>query len=151
VRKTIVLALVIVTTSFAPSPEIFAQTSAPSQLGAISGELLDAGGRALAGQRVELVQAGDVIQTTITGSRGEWAFANVPPGDYIVRVVINDDQVSGIPVLVTPGQMVTNVLIVAPSAALESASFLAGPVFRTALVGGIAAAVITTIVVVTGS
>lgn len=151
-RKAIVLALVIITASFGVPAQVFAQAPTSVQRGSISGEVLDAGGRALVNQRVELVQGHDAVQTATTGSRGEWMFANVPPGDYVVRTIING-QVSGIRVSVMPGQVVTNALIVAPSAATPSAVFLGGlgPVFGTLLLGGIAAAVITTVVLVTGS
>lgn len=151
-RKLVALALVLVTASLGAPAGIFAQAPIPAQLATISGEVVDAGGRALLNQRVELVRAGEITQTTSTGSRGEWSFVNVTPGDYVVRIVVNG-QVSGIRVSVAPGQVVTNALIVAPSAAAPSAAFLVllGPLFGTLVVGAVVAAVVTTVVVVTGS
>jgi hypothetical protein len=93
-----------------------------------------------------------VVQSTTTGVSGNWSFTNVAAGDYVVRMILND-QAAGIRVSVVPGQTVSNALIVTPSAAAPSAAFLAG----LGLLGGIltgaavAAAVITTAVVVTGS
>lgn len=151
-RNAIVLVLVVVTASLGVPAQVFAQAAARVQAGTISGEVLDAGGRAVVNQRVELVQAREVVQTTTSGSRGEWTFANVAPGDYVVRVVING-QVTGIRVTLTPGQAVSNALIVAPSAAAPSAAFLValGPLFGTLVVAGVVAAVVTTVVVATGS
>jgi len=151
-RKLIALALVVVTASFGVPVGLLAQAPLAAQQGTISGEALDAGGRALAGQRVELVQSGEVVQTTTTGTRGEWTFANVAPGEYVVRMLVNG-QVTGIRVSLASGQAVTNALIVAPSAAAPSAAFLAalGLLGATLVVVGVAAAIITTVVVVTGS
>lgn len=151
-RKLVAVALVLITASLGAPVSVFAQTSKAAQLGTISGEAVDAGGRALVNQRVELVQSGEVVQTTTTGSHGEWTFTGVIPGDYVVRIVING-QITGVRVLVAPGQAVINALVVAPSAAAPSAAFLfrLGPLFSTIIVGTIVAAVVTTVVVVTGS
>ena len=123
-RKLLAVAMVLVTASLGAPAGIFAQAPAPAQLGTISGQAVDAGGRALLNQRVELVRAGEIAQTTTTGSRGEWSFTNIVPGDYVVRMMVNG-QVAGVRVSLTPGQMVANALIVAPSAAAPSAAFLA--------------------------
>lgn len=138
---TVVLMLVL-----SGLPVGLAQTR--TQVGAISGQAMDAGGRPLINQRVELVQGGRVVQTTVTGLRGEWSFANVAPGEYVVRLVIND-QVTGIRVFLAAGQTITDAVIVAPSAAAPSAAFLAAlPLLASiAIVAGIAAAVVTVIVV----
>ena len=151
-RKLLALALVLVTASLGAPVGVFAQSPGSAQLATISGETLDAGGRALVNQRVELVRAGDVVQSTTTGSRGEWSFTNVVPDDYVVRAVING-TVAGIRVSVTSGQTIAHALIVAPSAAAPSAAFLAalGLLGGTLLGVGIAAAIIATVVAVTGS
>jgi hypothetical protein len=101
---------------------------------------------------VELVRAGEIVNSTITGTRGEWLLTNVTPGEYVVRVVVNG-QVAGMRVSVAPGQTVANALIVAPGAAAPSAAFLAalGLLGGTLVGAAIAAAIITTVVVVTGS
>lgn len=153
VRKLLALALVLVTGSLGVPAGIFAQAPASAQLATISGEAVDAGGRALINQPVELVQAGEIVRSTNTGSRGEWSFTNVTPGDYVVRVIVNG-QVAGIRVSVTPGQTVANALIVAPSAAAPSAAFLVaalGLLGATVVVAAVVAAVVVTVVVATGS
>ena len=151
-RKLMALALVLVTASLGAPVGVLAQSPGGAQLATISGEALDAGGRALVNQSVELVRAGDVVQSTTTGSRGEWSFTNVAPDDYVVRTVVNG-MTAGIRVSVTSGQTIAHALIVAPSAAAPSAAFLSRlGLLGGALVGGaIAAAVITTVVKVTGS
>ena len=150
-RKLLAVALILVTASFGLPGGALAQSSR-STLGTVSGEAVDAGGRALVNQRVELVRVGEVVQSTTTGSRGEWSFVNVASGDYVVRMMING-QVAGIRVSVAPGQAIARALIVAPSAAAPSAAFLAalGLLGGSLVVGGIVAAVVTTVVVVTGS
>jgi hypothetical protein len=152
VRNLLALALVVITASLGAPAGVFAQVPAPAQLATISGAAMDAGGRAVINQRVELVRAGEIVGSTNTGSRGEWSFMNVTPGDYVVRVVANG-QVAGIRVVVTPGQTVTNALIVAPSAAAPSAAFLAalGLLGGLAVGAAVAAVIITTAVVNSGS
>lgn len=151
-RKLLALALVLGVVSLGVPAGVFAQAPASAQLATISGETVDAGGRALTNQRVELVREGEIVLSTNTGSRGEWSFTNITPGDYVVRVVING-QVAGIRVSVTPGQTVSNALIVAPSAAAPSAAFLAGLglLGATLLTAAIIAAIVITVVVATGS
>lgn len=146
--RTVVAALLVVPMVVVGVPLSAAQTPARAQAGTIAGEAMDAGGRPLVNQRVELVQAGQVIQTTTTGLRGEWSFVNLRPGDYTVRLHVNG-QVTGIRVVLAPGQAITDAVIVAPSAAVPSAAFLAKlPLLASiAIVAGIAAAVVTVIVV----
>ncbi len=150
-RKLLALTLVVATVSLGVPSGVFAQVPAPAQLATISGAALDAGGRAVMNQRVELVRASEIVGSTITGSRGEWSFTNVTPGDYVVRVIVNG-QVAGIRVSVTPGQTYANALIVTPSAAAPSAAFLAAlSLLGGLLLGAAIAAGIITIVVVTKS
>jgi len=150
-RKLIAVALMMVVVSLGVPLGVSAQAPVPARVGTISGEAVDAGGRALVNQRVDLVQAGTVVQTTTTGVRGEWHFTNVAPGDYVVRIVMNG-QVTGIRVSVAPGQAITGALIVAPSAAAPSAAFLAGlGLLGTLVTIGVVAAVVTTVIIVTAS
>lgn len=150
-RKLLAVGLVVTTVFLGIPVGALAQTASRNDVGTIAGEAVDAGGRALVGQRVELVQGGLVIQTTTTGPRGEWRFTNVAPGEYVVRLVVNG-QVSGIRVSLAAGQAVERALLVAPSAAAPSAAFLAGlGLLGTIALIGITAAVITTIVIVTAS
>jgi hypothetical protein len=152
VKRLMTLALVLVTASLGFPVAGYAQTRTAASLGTVSGETVDAGGRALANQRVELVRDTEVLNSTTSGSRGEWSFANVPTGDYVVRTVING-KISGARVTVTPGQMIARAVIVAPSASAPSPAFLAslGLLGGSLVVAGVAAAIITTVVVVTGS
>jgi hypothetical protein len=140
-RKMIALALAVVTLTFGVPASMLAQT-ALSLRGSITGEAVDAGGRAVTGQRVELVQSGQVVQTTVTGSGGRFIFTNVPEGDYIVRVLVNG-QPAGVRVSLAPGAAAANALIVTPSATAPSA--FAGVPIAVLLIG--AAVLVTTVVV----
>lgn len=120
-RKLVASVLVAVSLTFGAPTGLMAQSAI--QMGSISGEAVDAGGRGVATQRVELVQSGQVIQTTVTGLSGTFVFGNVPAGDYVVRVVANG-QPAGVRVSVTPGGVATHAMIVLPSAAAPSAAFL---------------------------
>ncbi len=149
-RRMIALALVVVFASIGAPISVPAQESTRADLGMIAGEAVDAGGRPLANQRVELVQGGVVLQSTTTGVRGEWRFSGVLPGEYVVRMVING-QVAGIRVSVAPGQTIEHALIVAPSAAAPSAAIFGLPFLLGFLLVAGAAAVVTTIIIVTAS
>ena len=150
-RKMIAWTLVLVTMSFGIPSLAHAQPVGTAQLATISGEAVDAAGHTLVGQRVDLIENGQVVQTITTGTRGEFSFVNVKPGEYIVRMTING-QNAGMRVVATAGQ-VSRAVIVAPSAAAPSAAFLAalGLLGGTLVGAAIVAAVVTTVVVVTGS
>ena len=149
-RKLWALALVLVTVALGAPVGILAQVQ--PQLGTVSGEATDAAARPLVGQQVELVRGDVVVGTTTTGSRGEWSFANLTPGDYVIRINVNG-VISGIRVSVAAGQAITGSLIVAPGASATSAGFLGslGVVGGTALGAGILGAVVATVLLVTGS
>lgn len=151
-RKLLTFALVFATMTLGVPAGLFAQSPTRAQGTTIAGQAVDAVGRALLNQPIELLRDGQVLQTTTTGSRGEWLFANVSPGIYIVRTMVNG-QVAGVRVTVDAGQLVANQLIVAPSAAAPSGVFLAalGLFGGIAAGAGIAAAIITTVAVVTKS
>ena len=138
---------------------VFAPSVGRSPLATISGETVDAAGRALVNERVELIRTSEVLRTVQSGNRGEWSFTNVEPGDYIVRTTING-QVAGARVSVVAGQMVARALIVAPSAAAPSNAILIpffawigslGAIGGTLVVAGIIAAIAGTTIALTGS
>ena len=81
----------------------------------LNGRSIDAAGRAVAGQRVELMKDLQVLAATTSSESGEWSFS-VAPGDYVVRMNING-KIAGIQVSVVPGIPVTGTLIVVPAAA----------------------------------
>ena len=151
-KKLLTLVLILVTASLGFPVAGLAQSKTSASLGVISGETVDAGGRALVNQRVELLRDTEVLNSTTSGSRGEWSFSNVAPGEYVVRTVING-KVAGARVSVTPGQMIARAMIVAPSASAPAPAFLAalGLLGGSLLAAAVAAVIITTIVVKTGS
>ena len=146
------IVLVFMTASLGVPITAFAQSSKITQLGTISGEVVDAGGQALASQRVELVQGTVVLQTATSGSRGEWMLTSVAPGEYTVRTMVNG-HVAGSRVTVAVGQSMAHTLIVVPSAAAPSAAFMAalGILGGTLVGAGLAAVVISTVIYVTKS
>src|SRR5689334_9695260 len=123
-RKLFASALVLLTMTFGVPAGLFAQTPASAQGSTVTGQTVDAAGRALPSLHVELVRDGQVLQTVTTDSRGAWLFANVAPGVYVVRTVVNG-QTAGVRVVVEAGQLVANQTIVAPTAATASPVFLA--------------------------
>ena len=123
-RKLMTVSLAALTISLGAPSGLAAQVTksspaAPALSSSISGQVVDAGGRGVARQRVELVQNGVVLHTTTTGAAGEFSFASVVSGEYIVRVAVNGLP-AGIRVPVTPGAAVTGATIVLPSAAAPS-------------------------------
>lgn len=110
-RKPLIFALAFVTAAFWMPAGLLAQT--PS--GLVSGRAVDASGRGVANQRVELVQNTLVVSTVTTDVMGDWSFAGVAPGDYVVRMNIKG-HIAGVRVSVASGQMLTGTLIVVPTA-----------------------------------
>lgn len=140
-RKLVAIALTLSTLSLTMSSVVLAQGSVRAaaqtkSAGSVSGQTVDAAGRAVAGQRVELVQLGVVVATSTTNSRGEYTFANVAAGSYVVRVVVNGTP-AGIRVPVIAGAPVTGATIVLPSSVAPSSAFL-GPLAPVILAGSVA-------------
>lgn len=79
----------------------------------ISGRALDARREPLEDERVELLFDNQVIDTRQSGSQGEFTFANLRPGEYLVRISRNCREV-GTRVTLISGR-VTAIEIVVPS------------------------------------
>ena len=90
--------------------------------GLVSGRVVNAVGRPLAGLRVELIEAlrgrpvGVALRVNLTDARGAWSFGDVPAGGYVVRMV-DGERITGVPVHVSEASVVAGVTIVAPSLA----------------------------------
>ena len=114
--RVLIVAVLIATLSGAVP--LLAATAGP-----VSGRAVDAGGRPLAGVRIELVRAtgsrsaGLPAQVQQTDARGTWSFRSVPAGEYVVRMS-HDDRTTGVPVAVVDNTGVPGVVIVAPSLSL---------------------------------
>ena len=143
-RKLVALSIIAMSLLFGAPSAVLAQSA-----GSISGEAVDAGGRGVTQQRVELVQNGHVLQTTMTVAGGAFTFANVAPGDYIVRVMINN-QPAGIKVSLASGSAIANATIVTPSAAKPSGPFIV-PILIPLLIAAGVGVTVATVAVVTGS
>ena len=106
----VVMAVVVLTSLGASATWAQALMSANN----LSGQALDAAGRSVAGERVELLRDSQVIAVTTTNAHGAWSF-DVAPGDYVVRVVVNG-KIAGVRVSVG-AKPVTGTLVVVPAAA----------------------------------
>jgi hypothetical protein len=146
VKKLLVIALILTTAMLGVPGTVAAQTRGTT----IEGQSVDAAGRPVINQRVDLVRDGAVLQSTTTGVRGEFSFANVAAGEYIVRMTVNG-QTAGLRLPVAAGQTVASATIVASSAAAPSAAFLVLGLIPLLTTAAVATAVVTTAVVVTGS
>ena len=89
-------------------------------VGPVAGQAFDAGGRPLAGIRIELVRAvesrpaGVPARAQRTDAQGAWSFGSVPAGEYVVRMS-HHDRTTGVPVSVSDSTGARGVVIVAPS------------------------------------
>ena len=137
IRVLIVATLVTALSGAAP---LLAATAGP-----VSGQALDAGGRALAGVRIALVRAvegrpaGIPARVQRTDARGAWSFRSVPAGEYVVRMS-HHDRSTGVPVSVSDSTGISGVMIVAPSLRpsehFSGAQVAAGAAGATAAAGG---------------
>lgn len=154
-RFRILVAATLVTALSGAAP-LLAATAGP-----VSGRALDAGGRPLAGARIELVQAiesrpvGVPARVQRTDAQGAWSFRSVPAGEYVVRMS-HHDRTTGVPVSVSDTTGAPGLVIVAPSlppaerrlqvgaAAGAAAAAGAGGASTAAIVGAIIAATAVT-------
>lgn len=113
-RKAMKFALTLaVMVSFAMPLTMLAQ--AQVTVGSVSGRSVDAIGRGVFAERIELVRGTQVVSTITTSGSGEWSFRGVEPGDYIVRMNVRG-RIAGVRVAVGVGQAVTGTMIVVPTA-----------------------------------
>lgn len=103
----------------------------------LTGRAVDVSGRAVAGQRVELLRGTQIVSVDTTSLAGDWMFLSVVPGTYVVRTTVNG-KVAGVRVTVRAGQALAGNLIVLPAtAAAPQIGVAAG------LLGGASSAVVT--------
>lgn len=114
-RKTLTVAVAVLAMAAFGMPAALAQSFA---LGSLAGRAVDAAGRGVAGQRVELVRGAEILHVETTDSRGEWAFRDVVAGDYIVRMNVRG-KIAGVRLSVGVGQAVSGTLIVVPTATVS--------------------------------
>jgi hypothetical protein len=114
-RKVIGNILVALAVALASS----VMSAAPAtSLGSISGRAIDAAGRGVAGQRVDLMRGGQAIGRSVTDTRGSWSFTGVDAGEYVVRTSVNG-TIAGMRVTVGTGQAVAGTTIVVPTSAVS--------------------------------
>ena len=116
---------------------VAASSAVPVNTASLSGRAVDVSGRAVAGQRVELLRGTQVVSVDTTGVTGSWMFLSVVPGTYVVRTTVNG-KVAGVRVTVRAGDALAGTLIVVPAAAAApQIGAVAG------LLGGASSAVVT--------
>ena len=113
-RKSLTFLLAIVTVAF--GLPIASHASSSERASSVTGRAVDVSGRAVAGQRVELLRGTEVIDVVTTTAGGDWMFPAVAAGDYVVRMTINN-TIAGVRLTVLPGQTLAGHLLVAPAAA----------------------------------
>lgn len=136
-RKALTLAVTVAIVTLAVPSTMLAEN--PTLVGSVAGRAVDAAGRGVGSQRVELMQGGFVVSVATTSAHGEWAFRDVRPGDYVVRMTING-KVAGVRVSITAGQATAGTLIVVPTStvapqlgSLASLVLSLGPTAATAV------------------
>ena len=83
-------------------------TPAAEPAGLVTGTLKDGANRPLAGARVRLqTGTGQVVATTVADDEGRFAFRDVPPGTYELRIWHETLAGSAKKVTVAPGQAAT--------------------------------------------
>lgn len=113
-RKALTLALTVaLVTSFAMPLTLLAQNQAT--VGTVAGRSVDAMGRGVFGERVELVRDTQVVNAVTTNGLGEWSFRAVEPGVYVVRMNVRG-RIAGVRVTVAAGQALNGTMIVVPAA-----------------------------------
>jgi hypothetical protein len=117
--RQFVTALLVLVTLAIGAPLVGADQSAA----ALTGQLVDAGGRGVVGQPVDLVRDGAVVTSTVTTVNGEFMFTGVAPGSYVVRTMVNNHS-AGTRIAVKAGESIP-VTVVLPS--LATASPVVGP------------------------
>ena len=121
-----VFVVVLVIAGLSGAPPLLAENA-----GWVSGRVLDAGGHPLTDLRVELVPAyrgrpvGVPVQADLTDGRGSWSFSGISAGDYVVRMV-RQEQITGVAVSVADASGVADLLIVAPSLPRAAAALQGG-------------------------
>lgn len=115
-RTLMTLALATVVASSFGTPSIaLAQTVLSSS---VAGRAVNASGRGIGSQRVELVRGNLVLSVSTTNGSGDWSFRDVAPGDYVVRMNIGG-KIAGVRVSVGTGHAVAGTLIVVPTASVS--------------------------------
>lgn len=115
----------------------FAASAEPGNTASLTGRAVDVSGRAVAGQRIELLRGTQVVSVATTTLAGDWMFLSVVPGSYVVRTTVNG-KVAGVRVTVRAGQALAGNMIVLPAtAAAPQIGLVAGAL------GGASSAVVT--------
>ena len=117
-RKVLTVALTVaLATTLATPLTLLAQSAfgTVASVGTLAGRSVDPMGRAVFGERVELLRGTQVVHTTTTNGLGEWSFRAVEPGEYIVRMNVRG-RIAGLRVTVAAGQALNGTMIVVPAA-----------------------------------
>jgi hypothetical protein len=103
--------------------------------------------------QIRNVKTGALVNSTVTGAAGEFAFKDVPPGMYIVEIVNSSGAVQGMSAPITLGSApLVNVYVSAASQGMPSSEragfrlFGLGPVATLAVLGAAGAAGVTAVV-----
>ena len=127
-RRAFALALIAAMVGVGVPTTILAQDQ--FSVGSISGLAIDAAGRSVAGQQIELLQGTQVVSVSKTSAKGEWSFRDVKAGDYVVRVNVNG-KLSGVRVSIIGGRVMAGTVIVVSTASVSPQLGLLGTLLST--------------------
>lgn len=145
-RNALTAALIVALLAAVPAG-VFAQTPT----GGIQGVARDAQQQTLANHTVQVrnVQTGQLAGTGTTNAAGQFTFAGLDPGSYVVEVVNDDGDIVGttVPIVVAAGTMATVTVTASAAGALAAAGgngfslFGMGPYASAAVIGAAAVGV----------
>jgi len=154
-RKFVSVGLVLMMTVGGAFSGVAAAQQAPSETATVTGTAQQANLQPLSGARVQIrsVDTGQIVASTTSGQAGEFTFADLQPGNYIIEIIDATARVTGTTQLVTvaPGVSTSvSVTVAAAGASIGSGGFSIlglGPVTSMAVLGAAGAASVSAVVV----
>jgi hypothetical protein len=152
-RKSISIVLTMMLTAGGPSGVLAAQ--APAQSATLSGTARQTDSTPLSSAKVQVrsVETGQLAASTFSGQAGEFTFAGLPPGNYILEVADAAGRIVGTTPLfeLAPGVAASmSVTAAGAGAAVGSGAGFSilgmGPVASMAVLGAAGAAAVTAVV-----
>jgi hypothetical protein len=131
-----VLTFLLILSMLVPVPSALAAGARQAaSAGSLSGTAARAGGRAMANATVQLrdIATGQIAATTTSSAGGQFTFAKLPAGNYMVEVVDASGRIVGTSasILVAPGAAVIGVTVTGSAAGAAVAGLTTGSFFAS--------------------